>query len=151
MAETKGEVFQAADVERGSETVLIVEDDPVIGSLTAAVLRICGHPAMEAIDGEEAIRVFAENRDLIDLVILDVVMPKKSGKEAYEEIRKVRPDAKVIIRSGHSTGGDILQGHGKEMVDFVTKPAPLKLLLQTIRELLARQTSISEDERAAAG
>jgi DNA-binding response OmpR family regulator len=106
---------------------------------------------MEATDGEEAIRVFVENRDLIDLVILDLVMPKKSGKEAYEEIRKVRPDVKVIFRSGHSTGSDLLQGHGKEMVDFVTKPAPLKLLLKTIRELLDRPTSISEDERIAVG
>ena len=138
-------------MERGSETVLIVEDDPLIRSLTAKILQVCGYAVMEATDGEEAIRVFVENRDLIDLVILDLVMPKKSGKEAYEEIRKVCPDVKVIIRSGHSTGSDLLWAHGKEMVDFVTNPAPLKLLLKTIRELLDRPTSISEDERIAVG
>ena len=140
MSETYGGFFQVTDVERGSETVLVVEDDPLIRSFTAQILRKCGYTVMEAIDGEEAVRVFAENRDLIDLVILDVVMPKKSGKEAYEEIRTVRPEVKVIFRSGHFTDRDLLRGHG-EMVAFVTKPAPLKVLFTTIREVLDRQPS----------
>lgn len=139
-----------ANVERGSETLLIVEHDPLIRSLTAQILRLCGYTVMEAIDGEEAIGVFAENRDLIDLVVFDVVMPEKSGKEAYEEIRNICPDVEVILRSGHFTGSDLLEGHG-EMVAFVTKPAPLKMLFTTMRELLDRKISRSETERVAAG
>jgi DNA-binding response OmpR family regulator len=149
MAETKVEVLRVGDVEKGSETVLVVEDDPLVKGPTAKILRACGYAVIEAPDGEEAIKVFNENRDLIDLVILDIAMPKKSGKEVYGQIREVRPDAKVIFMSGYFGDSDLFRGPGSGMVDFLTKPVPVKSLIRMIRTVLDRQPSGSEGERAA--
>jgi DNA-binding response OmpR family regulator len=79
-----------------------------------------------------------ENHDKIDLMILDVVMPKKNGKEAYEEIRKTHPNVKVIFTSGY-TGEVILdKGIQGETVDFITKPLTPNGLLRKVREVLDR-------------
>ena len=149
MTAMKGEVLQMGDVEKGSETVLIVEDDQLVRGLTAKVLRACGYTIIEAQDGEAAVKVFSENRDLIDLVILDIAMPKKNGKETFEEIRRVRPNAKVVFMSGYFGDSGLFQESGSGMVDFLTKPVPLKSLMRTVRGLLDRQASVSEAERVA--
>jgi two-component system, cell cycle sensor histidine kinase and response regulator CckA len=88
-------------------------------------------------DGEEAVARFREN-DAIDLVLSDVVMPKKNGKEILDEIRKLRPDIKVIFSSGYTA--DILHAKGirEEGLEFMAKPFTTNDLLQKIREMLDR-------------
>ncbi len=122
----------------GSETLLIAEDDPEVRRLLNHVLRTFGYTTMEAKDGEEAIRTFRENQDKVDLLLLDVVMPRKNGKEVFEEIRKSRPDARAIFVSGYT--GDIIfeKGLRSETVDFVPKPLSTMQLLGKVREVLDR-------------
>ncbi|MGA2109158.1 MAG: PAS domain S-box protein, partial [Syntrophorhabdales bacterium] len=133
-----GETRQSEEVESGSETVLVVEDDEGVRKLTTEILRAHGYTTMEAADGEDVVKVFMENHDKIDLMILDVVMPKKNGKEAYEEIRKTHPNVKVIFTSGY-TGEVILdKGIQGETVDFITKPLTPNGLLRKVREVLDR-------------
>jgi CheY-like chemotaxis protein len=91
---------------------------------------------MEAVDGEDAIRIFNENKDKIQLLFLDVIMPKKNGKEVYDDIKKVRPDIKAIFTSGYNA--DIIHKKGilEEGLDFITKPISPEELLRKVREVL---------------
>ncbi len=132
------ETPQSEKVKRGAETVLVVEDDEGVRKLTTEILRAHGYATMEAADGDDAVKVFMENQDKVDLVVLDVVMPKKNGKEAYEEIKKTHPNVRVIFTSGYT--GDVILDKGirGETVDFITKPLSPNGLLRKVREVLDR-------------
>jgi signal transduction histidine kinase len=120
----------------GTETVLVVEDNPQVRVLNRAVLETFGYRVIEAVDGEEAVSHFILHRDEIDLVIMDVVMPRKNGREAYGEIIKLRPDVKVLFMSGYTS--DVVQEKGiiTEGVNFIPKPIAPMDMLKKIRELL---------------
>jgi CheY-like chemotaxis protein len=87
-------------------------------------------------DGKEAIKKIIDNKDTIQLVLLDMIMPNMGGKEAYDEIRKMRPDIRVLFSSGYAEDrldkGDMLT----EGFDFIVKPASPSDLLRKIREVL---------------
>src|SRR5208282_2287148 len=119
---------------------LVDADDPTVRKLTAEILRTHGYTIMEAQDGEEAVMVFMENRNRVDLIVMDVVMPKKNGEEAYEEIKEIDRDAKVIFVSGYT--GDVVldKGLGGETIDFISKPLSPTALLKMVRKVLDRQT-----------
>ena len=104
--------------------------------LMKEVLLKAGYEILEAEDGEAVIRAFHENKDDIDLLILDVVMPKKNGKEVYDEIRKARSDVKVIFVSGYSA--DVIHKKGilEQGLDFISKPVSPDDLLTKLREVL---------------
>lgn len=123
-------------VQRGTETVLIAEDNAQVRELTKEVLEGFGYKVIEAEDGEDAIRVFNKNKDGIQLLVLDVIMPKKNGKAVYDEIKKVRPDIKIIFTSGYNA--DIIHKKGilEEGLDFISKPASPNDLLRKVREVL---------------
>jgi PAS domain S-box-containing protein len=120
----------------GTETLLVAEDDKEVRGLMKVVLDRFGYKVIEAVDGEEAITKFKENKDKIDLAILDVVMPKKDGKMAHEEIKNVRPEIKAIFLSGYRT--DIIDKKGvlEEGVNFIQKPISPNELLRKVREVL---------------
>jgi len=120
----------------GTETILIAEDDEAVRRMTTAVLEDAGYTIVEARDGEEAVREFSESRKPIHLVILDVIMPKKNGKAVYDEIRRLRPDVKVLFTSGYTA--DVLETQALVGLDvrFLQKPASPRVLLKTVRETL---------------
>lgn len=120
----------------GLETVMVAEDDAAVRDCTVAVLREFGYNVISAGDGEEAVALFEKRRDDIRLVILDCNMPKKSGIEAFEEIRAIRPDIAALFVSGYP--GDIMQKIGgmDSRVRFMPKPLKPEALIVTIRELL---------------
>jgi len=123
-------------LKKGTETVLVAEDDTLVRTFIKEVLDRFGYRVLEAEDGEVAINIFNANRDTIQLLILDVVMPKKNGKEVYNEIREVKPDIKVIFTSGYNA--DIIHNKGtlEEGLVFVLKPILPQELLQKAREIL---------------
>jgi len=120
----------------GTETVLVVEDNPEVRVLNRAVLETFGYRVIEAVDGEEAVAQFIRHRDEIDLVVMDVVMPRMNGKEAHGEIIRVRPDVKVLFMSGYAA--DIVQEKGivAEGVNFIPKPVTPMDMLKKVREIL---------------
>jgi PAS domain S-box-containing protein len=124
---------------RGSETVLLAEDDATVRKLMRAILEEFGYTVVEAVDGEDAVKVFLQNRKRIELVILDVVMPKMNGKDAYTRIRQARPDVKVIFTSGYTA--DIVHKKGilEEGLNFISKPAAPQDFLKKVREVLGRK------------
>jgi DNA-binding response OmpR family regulator len=121
---------------RGSETVLIAEDDVSLRELTMEVLESFGYTVITAVDGEDAITKFMENRERIDLVLLDMIMPKKSGKEACEAIRKESPRIRILFESGSTADIANTKGLTEAGFDFIHKPFVPKDLLLKVREVL---------------
>ncbi len=125
-----------APLQRGTETVLIAEDEPGVRLLSKHILEEFGYTVIEAVDGEDAIEKFMENKNKVQFLILDVVMPKMNGKEVYEEIRKVRPDMKALFVTGYTA--DIMQTETilEEKVNIILKPMSPGDLLKKVREVL---------------
>jgi signal transduction histidine kinase/HAMP domain-containing protein/ActR/RegA family two-component response regulator len=123
----------------GTETILLVEDNAVVRGVSKEILIDSGYCVIEAADGEDALNKFLENNDKIDLLLLDVVMPKKNGKEVYEAIKKVNPDIKVIFTSGYTA--DIIEGKGilQEGSELIAKPFSPHVLLEKVRDMLDKQ------------
>jgi PAS domain S-box-containing protein len=128
----------AVPVKRGNETVLVAEDDPALRKLASIVLESFGYSVIPAEDGEDAITKFVENRERIGLVMLDVIMPKKSGKEAAEAIRKVSPHTKLLFSSGYTKDSITSKELTADDFDFILKPFRPKDLLRQVREILDR-------------
>ena len=122
----------------GTETVLVAEDDAGVRSLARQILEGAGYTVIEATSGDEAIARFSENRDRIALVVLDVVMPNKNGKEAYDAIRKQAPAVRALFTSGYT--GDIMHKKGilDADLDFIAKPLSATDFLNRVREMLDR-------------
>ena len=120
----------------GTEAILLAEDDEEVRKLTKTVLDGFGYKVIEAVDGEDAIKKFMEDKDKIQLLILDVVMPKKNGKEAYDEIKKTKPNIKALFTSGYAK--DIIHRKGflEEGFSFISKPVSPRELLRKVREVL---------------
>ena len=123
----------------GTEAILVAEDDEVIRNLTSSILREFGYTVIAAKDGNDAVSEFRENRDRISLLLLDVIMPRKSGKDAYEEIRTLRPDIKALFISGYSADMISKEGILEEGSSFISKPVSPSELLRKVREVLDRK------------
>ena len=125
-------------IQRGTETILLAEDNPAVRNLVKEVLTASGYSVIEVANGEDAIHAFAEQKDAATLMILDVVMPKKNGKEVYEEIKKTCPDIKVLFMSGYT--GDVVLDKGVhgDAANFISKPLLPDELLLKVREILDR-------------
>ncbi len=123
------------------ETILVAEDDSQVRELTKEVLENYGYRVLEAVDGLDAIRVFRGNKDEIQLIVLDVIMPRKNGKECYTEIKKINPDIKAVFTSGYTA--DIVHKKGtlEEGLEFLSKPVSPQLLLKKVWELLNNRES----------
>jgi CheY-like chemotaxis protein len=136
MAQVQDSAPARTDVPGGTETILVAEDNSQLRALIKEVLERKGYNVIQATDGDDAVRKFKERKDGIDLLILDVVMPKMNGKEAYEEITRLRPDAKAFFTSGYT--GDVVLGKGirDELVNYISKPLSPNDLLLKVREVL---------------
>jgi two-component system NtrC family sensor kinase len=136
--EEKVSVMPAAYPEGGTETVLVAEDDQAVRKLTMNVLERFGYKVIAAEDGEDAVEKFRENKGDIQLLLLDVIMPKKNGKEVYEEIKKINPRIKTIFLSGYTANLIHKKGILEEGINFMLKPVSPKELLKKVREALDR-------------
>ena len=132
----EAKVSEVITPKGGTETILITEDNKEVRVLTRQVLEEFGYKVIEAVDGEEAINKFQENKDVIKLVILDVIMPRKSGKEAGDEIKKIKPDARILFTSGYTVDSIHKQGIIEKGMDFISKPVTPHDLLVKVRGIL---------------
>ncbi len=121
---------------KGTETILITEDDDKVRILTKRLLEDSGYTVIDTADTEEAISMFIVNKDRIKLVLLDVIMPKRNGKQVYREMVSMCPGIKAIFMSGYNE--DIIHKNGilDEGSKFISKPYVPAELLRKIREVL---------------
>jgi len=123
----------------GRETILVEEDDPSIRELAEMILGKLGYEVILAHDGMDAIEKFKANSDKVDIIIMDMIMPKKSGREAYQDIRRLKPSVKVLFISGYSP--DLLQNKGvlETGEEVIIKPVRPMELARRVREILDRR------------
>ncbi|MEN8208188.1 MAG: ATP-binding protein, partial [Candidatus Fermentibacteria bacterium] len=125
-----------ASVPIGMETILIAEDDDMVRNLTRETLVMAGYTVLDARNGEDALSIYHGNEDLIDLLILDVVMPGMGGKEVYNRIMESNPDIRTLFCSGYNRNaihtGFVLD----KDLHFIQKPFNSDVLLRKIRTIL---------------
>jgi PAS domain S-box-containing protein len=92
-------------IQHGDGTVLLVEDEPLVRSLAVRVLKRAGYDVITAEDGQEACETFAKDPDVIDIVVMDMIMPRMGGREAYHRINVIKPGVPVLFCSGYSHDG----------------------------------------------
>ena len=126
-------------VRGGHETILIAEDHEGLRELARETLANLGYDIVLACDGEEAVRLFHANRDRIDLLILDVVMPKVNGPEAYARICADKKDVPVIFATGYSPEMAMLDNAQEKGLTILQKPYVPRDLARRVRENLDRQ------------
>jgi len=122
-------------VEGGHETILVAEDNDMVRELIAQVLSRYGYTTVRAIDGADAVEQFRKTPG-VDLLILDSVMPGMNGRQAYNEIRKIRPDIRVIFTSGYTKDIFLAKGVEEGDLNFLQKPIMPEVLLKKVREVL---------------
>jgi DNA-binding response OmpR family regulator len=127
---------RARTAYHGSETILVAEDDEPVRRYTVRVLTRAGYQVRIARDGEEAVRLFQGQPDDVALAVLDVIMPKMSGKAAADRIKKIRPDLPILFTTGydfHLLEVDLIPEMGR---DIVQKPFPQDELLGRVRAMI---------------
>lgn len=120
----------------GTETILVTEDDEKLRRLSEIILKQQGYKVILAQNGEEAIEKFIENKDSIHLVLLDMIMPKKSGKEVYYAMKMIKPAMKIIFISGYTADRMDKEILAEKNVNFIFKPVSPKDLLRKVRDVL---------------
>lgn len=125
----------------GTETVLLVEDDMSVRELHGMILEEAGYSVIKAVDGEDALDKFNENRAAVDILVTDVIMPKIDGKSLYQEIAKARPDMKVLFMSGYTRDIIIKRGILDDEIHFLSKPVTSSDLLAKVRHMLDGRVS----------
>jgi nitrogen-specific signal transduction histidine kinase/ActR/RegA family two-component response regulator len=120
----------------GTETILLAEDDAIVRTMIATVLRGSGYRVLEAVDGADALEQWAAQPSAIDMLVLDVVMPKRSGREVHDAVIAARPGTPALFLSGYTA--DIIHKKGifDEGLEFLAKPLAPSELLTRIRGIL---------------
>ncbi|GFE61147.1 ATP-binding protein [Geobacter sp. AOG2] len=134
--EEQGVCTLPADNPPGSEAVLVAEDDALVRALVSSILTESGYAVISANDGEDAVAKFGMHSERIGLLLMDVVMPKMGGWNAYQKIKEKQPDIKIIFISGYSDNDILRSGLPEDGVHFLQKPLTRNVLLSRVREVL---------------
>jgi two-component system cell cycle sensor histidine kinase/response regulator CckA len=121
---------------RGTETVLLVEDELQVRSLARRILTRHGYTVLEAEDGEAALELCRKHAGPIDALLTDVVMPRMSGRELAERLRAIKPKTKVLLMSGYTDDAIVRHGIVDSNIAFLQKPLTSESLVRKLREVL---------------
>ena len=129
----------AVDTLRGTETVLFVDDEEMIIEVASEVLENLGYNVLTARSGKEACEIYEKNKEQIDIVLLDMIMPDMSGSDTYDRMKELDPDIKVLLSSGYSINGQATEIMDRGCNGFIQKPFKMKELSQKLREILDKK------------
>ena len=125
---------------RGTETILLVEDDAAVRNLAIQILQVHGYRVLAAQDGMEALQVSQEHKEPIHLLLTDLVMPQIGGRELAGRLRSQRSEIQVLFMSGYADEVSVHNGLAEEGVAFLPKPLTVESLTQKVRTVLDRST-----------
>jgi len=128
----------AVELWQGSGTILVVDDEESVREVAVAFVERSGLRALMASDGREAVRLFQEHASEIGCVVLDLTMPHMDGEETYRELRRIRPDVRVLLASGYSEEEINRRFAGQQLAGFIEKPYQMSTLNAKLREVLTR-------------
>ena len=129
-------VVEKLAVARGTETILVVEDDQGVLDLVNEILVSCDYQVLKAASGAAALSICARQEQPIHLLLTDVVMPEMSGRELSDVLTRLRPEMKVLYMSGHPDDFVVHHGVLGEEHDFIQKPFGPEVLARKVREVL---------------
>ncbi|MBQ4313892.1 MAG: response regulator [Lentisphaeria bacterium] len=124
------------DLPGGSETILIVDDQETIWDFLIEALQMLGYSVLLAENGADAVEIYQENPGVIDLVLMDMIMPKLGGSQAFSKIREIDPEAKILLSSGFVNEEDIQHLLKQGACGFLSKPHRLPVVVKAIRNAL---------------
>jgi two-component system cell cycle sensor histidine kinase/response regulator CckA len=136
---TEGTPELNIDLQRGFERILLVEDDQAVRELASETLRILGYKVIEAGNGNDAIAIFKQEEQHIDILITDVVMPQMGGKELANRLKEIAPELKIIFTSGYAEDHILHGGVLEKDVHFLQKPYSLEVLSKKVRCVLKEE------------
>lgn len=134
----RAEGMEQEEMNPGKETILLVDDEEMILDVGQALLKALGYKVLIAGSGKEALEIYKKNKEKIDLVILDMIMPVTGGGETYDRMKEINPDIKVLLSSGYSIDGQATEILKRGCDGFIQKPFTMKELSQSIREVLEK-------------
>jgi CheY-like chemotaxis protein len=120
---------------RGSETILLVEDDALVRALTRTLLGQAGYQVLEAENAEAALALAARHSAVIHLLLTDVVLPRVGGRQLADQLCAQRPETKVLFRSGYTNDSILRHGVVDSAVELLQKPFTRVSLLRRIRSM----------------
>ena len=124
------------NVLRGAETVLFVDDEEEILKVSKALLEVMGYRVFTAGSGQEALEIYRQRKDEIDIVLLDMIMPGMSGEQVYQLLKTVNPDVRVLLLSGYSRDREATALLASRCNGFIQKPFKIQDLSRSIRQAL---------------
>jgi two-component system, cell cycle sensor histidine kinase and response regulator CckA len=127
---------------KGRENVLLVDDEDMIIDVGQEMLKALGYEVVTARSGREAIEVYEANKEKIDMVILDMIMPEMGGGEVFDRMKEINPNIKVLLSTGYSIDGQAKEILARGCLGFMQKPFNLKDLSQKLREILDLDRSL---------
>lgn len=119
-----------------NETILVVDDEDAVWSFVIEALQKLGYSVLLAGNGEEAVEIYKENPKLINLVFLDMIMPKLGGHSTFYKLKAIDPNVKVLLSSGHVSEDEIEDLYEQGAKGFMHKPHKIKELAHEIRRIL---------------
>lgn len=123
-------------LEHGQGVILLADDEEIIRLTSKDILETLGYTVLSAQNGLDAVEIFKANKDEVDLVILDMIMPEMNGREAFHEIKNIRQDTKIIISSGFSKNEDLQELYKHGLIGFVKKPFRMDELSVIIKKAI---------------
>ncbi|MBW2573870.1 MAG: response regulator [Deltaproteobacteria bacterium] len=137
--EVKKEKELPVEIIKGNETVLLVDDEDMVVEGCREMLTKMGYNVSIARNGKDALEIYKENQDKIDIVIIDMIMPEMNGGDTYDRLKKMNPDINVLLSSGHSINGQATKILERGCNDFIQKPFNIEVLSEKIREILGKK------------
>ncbi|HEV7904889.1 MAG TPA: response regulator, partial [Pyrinomonadaceae bacterium] len=142
-AEVVEHLTAPAESPRGTETVLLVEDDEQVRRIARTTLEMCGYKVLDAANGGDALVTCREHAGKIDLLLTDVVMPRMGGRELAEQLARLRGETRVLYMSGYTEDAIVHHGVIEEGTDFIEKPFAPAALARKVREGLMREALVA--------
>jgi two-component system, cell cycle sensor histidine kinase and response regulator CckA len=131
--------MQSASVNMGKKgVVLLIDDDELVLEVSGKMIQRLDYDVIEARDGQEAIALFKENSDRVDIIILDMRLPGMHGATVHDHLRKLKSDAKIILASGYFENSRVQDIIDHKRNDFIQKPFNFKQLAQKLDAMMAK-------------
>ncbi|MBW1642804.1 MAG: response regulator, partial [Deltaproteobacteria bacterium] len=128
---------ESKEIRKGSGTILLIDDEKMILTVGKKLLQKLGYDVLTATNGFEGIKIYKKNQGNISIVILDMIMPNMTGSETFDDLKKIDPNAKVLLSSGYSLDVKALKILEQGCDGFIQKPFNMVQLSQKLHEILA--------------
>ena len=125
-----------ADIQKGSGTILLIDDEKMILDVGRELLEELGYTVLPTMSGQEAIDIFQKIRDKIDMIIMDMIMPGMSGSETFDRLKEINPDVKILLSSGYSVDGQATNILKRGCDGFIQKPFNMNQLAEKILKIM---------------